>query len=271
MGAMVQHADLLDAAIDLALAAGRAALRHYEGSIAFTNKADGSPLTAADTAAHETIAEALGRLTPDIPMLSEESAPSQVAERRTWTRFWLVDPLDGTKEFLKKSGEFTVNIALIEGAEPVLGIVHLPVTKVTYFASKTGGAAMSRGREAVHPIAVRSLPADGAVVLASRDHAGVELDAILARVPRARRRSAGSALKFGLLAEGQADLYVRTNPTMEWDTAAGQCVVEVAGGRVTDFSGRRLTYNKESLVNPSFVAWGDAAIDWPTRLGLAAS
>jgi 3'(2'), 5'-bisphosphate nucleotidase len=264
------HPHWLDAAIELAIAGGRAALRHYEGSIAFTSKADGSPLTLADQASHETISKGLARLAPEIPFLSEESPATEVAGRRSWTRFWLIDPLDGTKEFLKKSGEFTVNIALVEGGEPVLGVVRLPVAGVTYFATKKGGAHLARDREPAHPIRVRPLPTDEVVVLASRDHAGSELEAILARVPGASRASAGSALKFGLLAEGRADLYVRTQPTMEWDTAAGQCVVEAAGGRVTDFAGRRLAYNKESLVNPSFVAWGDAAVDWPHRLGLEA-
>jgi 3'(2'), 5'-bisphosphate nucleotidase len=261
----------VDVAIDLAIAAGRAALRHYEGNVAFASKADGSPLTRADCESHKTIARGLSSLTPEIPLLSEESSPSEVHSRRSWTRFWLVDPLDGTKEFLKKTGEFTVNIALVEEGEPVLGVLHLPVTGVTYFASKTGGAHVLRGGGPARLITARPLVPHEVVVLASRDHAGPELEAILARVPRARREAAGSALKFGVLAEGGADLYVRTRPTMEWDTAAGQCVLEAAGGRVTDFSGRRLTYNKESLVNPPFVAWGDSGIDWPGRLDLASS
>jgi 3'(2'), 5'-bisphosphate nucleotidase len=260
--------DLLDTAIQLALAAGRVVLRHYESrEIEVELKSDGSPLTLADRDAHRTIARGLAQATPEIPLLSEESSAGDIESRRSWPRFWLVDPLDGTKEFLKRSGEFTINLALVEGTAPVLGVVHLPVDDVTYFASREGPARVRRGGAAARSIRTRPL-AQAPVVLASHDHAGPELDAILGRVPGASRAGAGSALKFGLLAEGRADLYVRTQPTMEWDTAAGQCVLEAAGGRLTDFHGRRLFYNKESLVHPSFVAWGDASVDWPRRLGL---
>jgi 3'(2'), 5'-bisphosphate nucleotidase len=257
-------ADLLEVAFALALEAGRAALRFYAGPIDVERKSDGSPLTLADKAAHEAIASGLARETPGIPLLSEESSPESVAARRSWERFWLVDPLDGTKEFLKRSGEFTVNVALIERGAPVLGVLHVPVLGVTYTGAS--GAAHVHSGGAKRPIRSRPLPAREVVVLASRDHAGPELDPMLARVANVRRESAGSALKFGLLAEGRADLYVRTRPTMEWDTAAGQAVLEAAGGKLTDLAGRRLSYNKESLVNPSFVGWGDAAVDWPGRL-----
>lgn len=264
MGLTAPETRLLDAALEVALAAGAAALRH-QGAPA-EDKPDGSPVTAADRAAHAAIVEGLGRLTPELPVLSEESLPEHVAGRRSWPRFWLVDPLDGTKEFLKRSGEFTVNVALVAGSEPVLGVVHVPAQDVTYSARLGDGAQVRRGSQPPVAIRVRALAPGTVLVLASRDHGGPELEAILARVPGASRASAGSALKFGLLAEGRADLYVRTRPTMEWDTAAGQCLLEAAGGRVTDLSGRRLSYNKASLVNPSFVAWGDTACDWPRRL-----
>jgi len=252
---------------EVAAEAGRAALEHY-GSSEFERKADGSPLTLADRAAHRTIQEGLGALTPDIPVLSEESSPDETKDRRSWVRFWLVDPLDGTKEFLKKTGEFTVNIALISGHEAVLGVLHVPVPGRTYSAARGKGAFAEGPGEARRPIHVRSLREDDLVVVASKDHGGAEVDALLAKLPGARRTSAGSALKFGLVAEGRADLYPRTGRTMEWDTAAGQCVVECAGGKVTDFSGRPLAYNKEALENPWFLVSGDAAIDWPRRLGL---
>ncbi|HZU96853.1 MAG TPA: 3'(2'),5'-bisphosphate nucleotidase CysQ [Planctomycetota bacterium] len=257
-------ADLLEVAFTLALEAGRAALRFYDGPVSVEHKSDGSPLTLADKAAHEAIASGLARATPGIPLLSEESPPESIASRRSWERFWLVDPLDGTKEFLKRSGEFTVNVALVERGAPVLGVVHVPVLGVTYTGANRAAHVHSRG--AKRPIRSRALPASEVVVLASRDHAGPELDAMLARVANVRRESAGSALKFGLLAEGRADLYARTRPTMEWDTAAGQAVLEAAGGKLTDLAGKALAYNKESLVNPSFVAWGDATFDWPRRL-----
>jgi 3'(2'), 5'-bisphosphate nucleotidase len=262
---------LLETAIDLAVDAGRVVLRHYwdtvnRALVEVERKADGSPLTLADRDAHRTIAEGLARRAPGIPLLSEESAPDEVAGRRGWARFWLVDPLDGTKEFLKKSGEFTVNVALITDGAPALGVVHWPVGDTTYFASREG--AFVRRGGSTRPIHARPLPAGEVVVVASRDHGGPELEALLARIPGARRTSAGSALKLALVAEGRADLYPRTQPTMEWDTAAGQCVLEAAGGRLTDFAGRKLSYNRENLVNPSFLAWGDDAVDWPRRLGL---
>src|SRR5581483_5291785 len=182
MSATIAHGHHLDLAIDLALAAGHATLRYYQGAVTFELKADGSPLTLADRAAHAAIVEGLSKHTPGIPILSEESSPSELGGRRSWTRYWLVDPLDGTKEFLKKSGEFTINIALVEKGEPVLGVVHLPVPDVTYFAGRHTGAYVRRGNMPVRPIQTRSLPADEVVVLASRDHAGPELEGILSKI-----------------------------------------------------------------------------------------
>ena len=255
---------LLAVAEALAVEAGKAALCHYDAPGPVEQKADSTPLTAADRAAHQVIAEGLSRVSPRLPLLSEESPPESVRDRRSWSRYWLVDPLDGTKEFLKRSGEFTVNIALVEDRAPVLGVVHAPVLAVTYSGGPKG-AFVRRGGAA--PVPIRTRRAPGApVVLVSRDHAGPETEALLARIPGAVRKSAGSALKLGLIAEGTADLYPRPGTTMEWDTAAGQCVLEAAGGRVTDLAGAPLTYNKETLANPSFLAFGDPSAGWPERL-----
>ena len=254
--------------------AGRVILDYYSKPAPVDYKADDSPLTQADRASHRHIVAALREATPDIPVLSEESDPGEIAERRSWDRFWLVDPLDGTKEFIKGTGQFTVNIALIEGTEPTLGVVHVPAQNLTYWASSEGAFKQSADAEP-EGISVREASSEHLTVVASRDHAGPEVAAILERMVAAgvevESASMGSSLKFCLVAEGAADFYPRTVPTMEWDTAAAQCIVEAAGGQVTTLDGERLRYNKESLRNPSVMTFGDAAIDWQRYLGAPAS
>lgn len=246
--------------------AGAQILTHYEDEIPVDYKADDSPLTQADRASHRLIVGRLRAAFPEIPVLSEESDPAEVAERRSWTRFWLVDPLDGTKEFIKRTGQFTVNIALVEDGEPTLGVVYIPAQDVTYFARRGEGAFRQNGDGAPARVAVRTADPERVVVVASRDHAGPEVAAILERIAAAgievEAASMGSSLKFCLVAEGAADFYPRTVPTMEWDTAAAQCVVEEAGGAVTTLDGARLRYNKASLRNPSVMAFGDAGAGW---------
>ena len=246
--------------------AGARILAHYDDEIPVDYKADDSPLTQADRAAHRLIVDRLRAAFPEIPVLSEESDPEEVAERRSWQRFWLDDPLDGTKEFIKKTGQFTVNIALIEDGEPTLGVVYIPAQNVTYFARRGEGAFRQNGDGEAARIGVRAADPERVVVVASRDHAGPEVAAILERIAAAgievESASMGSSLKFCLVAEGAADFYPRTVPTMEWDTAAAQCVVEEAGGAVTTLDGARLRYNKESLRNPSVMAFGDADAGW---------
>ncbi|MGZ3460684.1 MAG: 3'(2'),5'-bisphosphate nucleotidase CysQ [Archangium sp.] len=258
---------LVSAVCDVAREAGRATLQFYGGAVSVERKGDDSPLTAADKASHTLILEALRRLTPGLPVLSEESSELEVAERRKWSTFWLVDPLDGTKEFIKGTGEFTVNIALVSGTEPVLGVVHVPVTGVTYWGRKGGGAFMAQADQA--PVALHTRPAnlERLVIVASKDHAGPRVEALLRRLTTASTASMGSSLKFCLVAEGRADFYPRLQPTCEWDTGAAQCVLEAAGGAVTDTEGRRLVYNKEQLTNPSFLAFGDPRQDWLALLG----
>jgi 3'(2'), 5'-bisphosphate nucleotidase len=206
-------------------------------------------------------------------VLSEESDPEAIVGRRSWKAFWCVDPLDGTKEFIKATtGEFTVNVALVDGNAPVLGVVHAPVIGVTYFAS--GGLAWKQVGDAPPTrIATRVARADALAVVASRDHAGPEVTAFIERAEAdgwsVGTTSMGSSLKFCLVAEGAADVYPRTVPTFEWDTAAAQAIVEAAGGGVSTRDGQRLQYNKADLRNPSVFVWGDPTLDWQRWTGVA--
>jgi len=249
-------AGLLPAIRAVAMEAGRATLGFYHADVQSRRKDDGSPVTLADEAAEAVILEALRRLTPDIPIVSEE-AHARSATPALDGRFWLVDPLDGTKEFIKRNGEFTVNIALVDQGVPVLGVVYVPVTEELYSAAGPGTAHRAHHREGDRPIAARPAPADGLTVMSSRSHAGGEaLERFLKDYPVKERLSAGSSLKFCRIAEGRADLYPRLGPTMEWDTAAGHAVLLAAGGRVETMEGRALGYGKPGLINPHFVAFG---------------
>lgn len=269
-GARLETGDLrglLDPVIALARRAGGEILRVYDADFTVEHKEDKSPLTEADMAAHDAIDEGLAELTPGVPVLSEESAAVPFAERRTWRRYWLVDPLDGTREFVKRNGEFTVNIALIEDGHPVLGVILAPVTGLCYFACRGCGAYRAGRDGAAQAIRVRPLDRGRLVVAGSRSHAGDRLASFLERLGSYELVSMGSSLKSCLVAEGKADLYVRLGPTSEWDTAAAQCVVEEAGGRVTDTAMRPLRYNtKESLLNPDFFVSGDPEFDWSQYL-----
>jgi len=242
---------------DIARAAGEAILERYEGPIAVARKADRSPLTEADRAAHAVILEGLEAAFPGVPILSEEGRGIPYGERRRWERFWLVDPLDGTKEFIRRNGEFTVNIALVERGEPVAGVIYVPVRRVLYGGIRGQGAWREEAPGEAVPIRARVPdPEAGLTVVVSRSHPSRETETYLAGLPVVRRIPAGSSLKFCAVAEGRADLYPRLGPTMEWDTAAGQAVLEAAGGRVEDLEGRPLRYNKPDLRNPHFVARG---------------
>jgi 3'(2'), 5'-bisphosphate nucleotidase len=254
---------LLEAVTQLAHAAGEKILAVYDSDFAIEQKEDRSPLTEADLASHHAIVAGLNDLTPGVPILSEESASLPYAQRSLWQRYWLVDPLDGTKEFIKRNGEFTVNIALIEGGVPVLGVVYVPVTDVSYLACRGRGAFKQESGREPRPIRVRAL-ADGPVmVVGSRSHRGDSLNRFLENLGEHEMVGMGSSLKLCLVAEGAADIYPRLGPTSEWDTAAAQCVVEQAGGYVTDTDMQPLRYNtKESLLNPYFLVFGDDSRDW---------
>jgi 3'(2'), 5'-bisphosphate nucleotidase len=254
--------ELLDATRAIAVEAGRRILDVYERDFAVTQKDDRSPLTEADGAANEIIVARLMALTPDIPVLSEESASVDYAERARWTRFWLVDPLDGTKEFIKRNGEFTVNIALIENGRPVLGVVYVPVLGDIYSACRGAGAFRQKSECKPEAIHARRFERGKPIVVASRSHAGPETVEFLKNLGPHDTVSMGSSLKFCLVAAGTADVYPRLGPTMEWDTAAAQCVVEEAGGRVTDTRGVPLAYNKPDLHNPWFLVSGAGDTDW---------
>ncbi len=253
--------------VPIAREAGEAILGIYSQDFEVDSKADNSPLTEADLAAHRVIVERLNALTPGIPVLSEESASMPWEQRRQWTRYWLVDPLDGTKEFVKRNGEFTVNIALIEGNHPVLGVVHVPVTGVTYFGDRDIGAFRQAGEESPSAIHVTATRSNAPRVVGSRSHAGEALQRFLDNLGQHELVSMGSSLKLCLVAEGKADIYPRLGPTSEWDTAAAQAVVESAGGRVTDTRMQRLTCNaEESILNPHFLVFGDISEDWSRYL-----
>jgi len=235
-------------------------MKVYDSGFSVQHKADDSPLTLADLESQRVILEGLGALTPDIPILSEESAQAPWEERRRWRELWVVDPLDGTREFVKRNGEFTVNIALVVEHEPVLGIVSAPARGLLYWGAAGFGAFSHHRGAAELPINV-SAPQHPLRVVGSRSHASADTTAYLDRLRPHVITGIGSSLKFCLVAEGKADLYPRFGPTSEWDTAAGQALLEAAGGHVTRLDGHRLRYNcRESVLNGDFVAFNDASV-----------
>ncbi len=245
----------------LVRAAGQAVMEVYAGSFTVDRKGDGSPVTEADRRAEEIILAGLDRLSPGLQVISEEAA-EHADGALSWNgqgrppAFWLVDPLDGTKEFVSRNGEFTINVALIEDDAPVLGVVLAPAVERLFAASEQFGAIVEdvAGRR---PVAARATPAEGATIVSSRSHGDPKaLERFADGRQIAARVSAGSSLKFCLLAAGQADLYPRFGRTMEWDTAAGDAVLRAAGGRVTNLSGSVLRYGKPGFENPHFVAYG---------------
>jgi 3'(2'), 5'-bisphosphate nucleotidase len=261
--AAIDPSELLKPAIEVAISAGRRILEIYEGGFNVAHKNDQTPLTEADMAAHAIIDDGFVEQTPDLPVLSEESAHIPFEQRSQWRRYWLVDPLDGTREFIRRSGEFSVNIALVDGHEAVLGVVYAPVLGVYWYACRGHGAFRREATSAPERIHVRARRRDPIVVAGSRAHRGEALERFLKNLGPHECLPMGSAVKSCLVAEGEADLYPRLGPTSEWDTAAAQCIVEEAGGRLTDLSLQPLRYNtKDSLLNPHFFVFGDASADW---------
>ena len=254
---------LVEPIVALAEEAGRAILEVYSTDFEVQSKADESPLTQADLASHRCIAAGLESLTPGIPVISEESGLPDFAERRAWPRYWLIDPLDGTREFVNRNGEFTVNIALIDDNRPVLGVVYVPVRDTTYVGCEGLGAERRDSGDAPRKIEVTATSGDVVRVVGSRSHRGASLDAWLAALGNYDMVPMGSSLKFCVVAEGGADVYPRLGPTSEWDTAAAQAVVEQAGGRVVTLDGKPMKYNeKEEILNPHFFVFGAADRDW---------
>jgi 3'(2'), 5'-bisphosphate nucleotidase len=247
--------DDITALCGVARLAGQEILSVAETAFTVDAKADDSPVTQADRAADAIIREALTGLFPDIPILSEESGQADYAQRRAWTRFWLVDPLDGTKEFIKKNGEFTVNIALIEHNRPTFGVIQVPTRDELYYGGPAYGAFSRQGTHAPTPIATRKPePGQPVRVAASRSHPDPNLATFLDTLPAYELITAGSSYKLCLLAKGAIHAYPRFNPTMEWDVAAGHAVVLGAGGSFTAPDGSPFAYNKPNLRNGPFIA-----------------
>jgi len=248
---------IAEAIVKIAREAGDKILEIYNRDFEVDTKSDESPVTEADVAAEKIILKGLQEIAPDIPVLAEESvAAGRIPDLSDGT-FWLVDPLDGTKEFIHKRGEFTVNIALIENSKPTMGVIHVPATNTTYWAEGPGKAFVE-DESGKRDIATRAVPEDGLTVVASRSHRTPETDEYISKFKVANLVSAGSSLKLCLLAEGKADLYPRLGRTMEWDIGAGQAILEAAGGVVEKLDGSPLIYGKEGHDNPYFVAKGRA-------------
>lgn len=260
---------LVDEIARVAVTAGQKILAVYGTDFRVTKKTDTSPITEADRLSNHTIIEALTRLAPDIPIVSEEGEMAPLSVRKQWPYVWLIDPLDGTREFIKRNGEFTVNIALIHGHDPVLGVVYVPVSGACYFAARGQGAFKRKGKGKATRIQVRPYDrSKSMVVTGSRSHnTNDAIQQLLNHLGPTRYLPMGSALKSCVIAEGGADLYPRFGPTGEWDTAAAQCVVEEAGGGFTDLQLQPLRYNaRETLLNPNFLVFGDTSYDWRTPL-----
>lgn len=244
----------IDALINISIKAGNAILNYYNDDIKVERKDDDSPLTKADLAAHHVIVDSLGALNGDIPVISEEGGIPDYEERKKWYSYWLVDPLDGTKEFIKKNGEFTVNIALIEDGEPVIGVVHIPAKKITYIGQKSiGSHKVDPDGNKTRIFSSKPNENQPVTIVSSRSHGTSDTEERLRKlgIEVGKSVEAGSSLKFCLVAEGLADVYPRFGPTMEWDTAAGDAVYRYSGQGGTRYS--PLSYNKESLKNGEFI------------------
>lgn len=257
----MEYGKFVNTLIDAAQSAGDVIMKYYGGKINIKMKQDNSPVTRADIAANDIIVEMLGKISPDIPIVSEENETNIKANDTDM--FWIVDPLDGTKSYINKTDQFTVNIALVENGLPVLGIVYVPVTGEMFYTGADGHAYKKQGRDELPEIiSVRKPAGEGMVVVTSKSHRSVEEEIYIKDLPEitglnvARLIEASSSLKFCLLAEGAADVYPRFGPTKEWDTAAGHAVLIAAGGLVENAAGGTLTYGKEKFKNPHFVAWG---------------
>lgn len=259
----------LEPLLELAHEAGQAILGVSTAQLAVREKDDRSPVTMADQAAQQVIIQGLARLFPAVPIISEECGVPPFAARRNWPACFLVDPLDGTKEFLAGGTDYTVNIALIRQGHPAFGVVLSPRGDILYYGGPGYGAWRRQPGENAQAIAVRSIDPKAMVAVASRSHGSPAVEHYLGRLPLKERINIGSSLKFCLVAEGKADIYPRFSPTAEWDTAAAHAVLLGAGGEVTDLHRRSLAYNKENLLNPSFLAYGDASCDWHAAIDAA--
>ncbi|MDD2932771.1 MAG: 3'(2'),5'-bisphosphate nucleotidase CysQ [Methylotenera sp.] len=262
----------LEQVITIAKSAGAAIMQVYATDFTVKNKDDNSPLTDADLAAHHVITNALKQLAPHLPILSEESEGIDEKIRKTWSQYWLIDPLDGTREFVKRNGEFTVNIALIDQHIPVLGVVYAPVDDLLYYAVTAHGAYKQAGANPALKIHTKTSDPKRPIIAGSRSHSDEKMQRFLHNIKNHTGQvpeliSMGSSLKICLVAEGQADVYPRLGPTSEWDTAAAHCILQEAGGDIVEVSGSALRYNtKRSLLNPMFFASGKGSQQWEIYL-----
>lgn len=258
---------MIEDILNIAKAAGREILTIYQQKNPLIQvKADQTPVTEADLIANQIICDGLNKIS-SWPILSEESTCLPFSERQKWQRYWLIDPLDGTKEFIQKTDEFTINIALIEKNQPILGVIYAPALQLCYFASANQGAFKQEKEQSIQKIQTRSYHPQATSIVASRRHGLGQLQIFLSKLGDHTIVQRGSALKCCVVAEGTADVYPRFGPTSEWDIAAGQCILEAAGGAILDFSGHPLCYNlKESLENPPFLALGDVKFPWKNYL-----
>ena len=267
----MDRVQLLESVVQLVRAAGAVIMAVYAREFAVETKADDSPLTEADMSSHRVLVAGLAALSPAMPIVSEESGLADFEERRQWTRYWLIDPLDGTKEFIARNGEFTVNVALMENGRPTLGCVGVPAQQVLYAGDVQRGVAQRIAADGTSVLRTRTMQAGRQVAaVASRRHGGERLELLLqaltASLGPIELKNVGSALKLCLVAQGDADLYPRLGPTSEWDIAAAEAVLVAAGGAVTTFAGKPLQYNKRDILNPEFLAVADPDYGWPARL-----
>lgn len=248
---------------NIARHAGHRIFEIYKTDFTVVNKDDLSPLTTADTTAHNIICQSLACISPDTPILSEESPAIPYTERQQWQYYWLVDPLDGTREFIKRNDQFTVNISLIEGNKAKLGVIYVPVTGICYYAAHTLGAFKVDARGITRAIHTKRSSKDRITIAGSRSHPSRKLKLLTSQLDNIEIITLGSSLKFCLVAEGKIDIYPKFGETSEWDTAAAQCIVEEAGGCIVDMAFKPLCYNtKKSLLNPQFIAIGDQTFGW---------
>lgn len=258
---------LSQSCIEIARVAGQKILEIYQGEFEVESKEDNTPLTSADMAAHHYIVDSLTALTPELPILSEEAADIPYSTRKNWQTYWLVDPLDGTREFIKRNGEFSVNIALVHEHKSILGVIYIPVTHTTYYASLENGAYKHSEDEGLVKIHCRKADPDNLLIAGSRSHRSDRLKEFLSKLGNPPVIPMGSSIKSCLVAEGTVDLYPRLGLTSEWDTAAAHCIVNEAGGKITRTDMQPLLYNtKDSLLNPEFFVFGKSDINWSEYL-----
>jgi 3'(2'), 5'-bisphosphate nucleotidase len=253
MNKKIEYRDLIEKVISISKEAGKAIMEIYHSDFNYQLKEDLSPLTKADQISHQIITRKLKLITPNIPILSEEGSNIPFKDRKKWKQYWLIDPLDGTKEFIKKNGEFTVNIALIEGNISTLGVINVPATNETFWGSYNNGSFFSKNDNTSQKIEVREKSLKKLKILASRSHANPLIENYLEEIKDYEIINIGSSLKFCLIASGKADIYIRLGPTSEWDIAAGEAIIKYAGGQIFYTNGKTLTYNKRDLLNPNFI------------------